>query len=99
MKKIKLLVILGAIMMLLTACGDTSEKILGRWEWGEDVLEFFDDGTYDWGGWGSGKYSITEDRLKLDRKLGATKTFTFEISGDSLHIYNDTDDVTLERID
>ncbi|MBR5271247.1 MAG: hypothetical protein IKV64_03585 [Clostridia bacterium] len=99
MKKIKLLVTLGIITVLLTACGDTGEKILGRWEWGGEVLEFFDDGTYDWGGWGSGRYSITEDRLKLDRRLGATKTYTFKISGKSLHIYNDSDNVTLERID
>lgn len=89
MKKIKIITMISLICMLLTACGNTTDKLTkNSWVWeysgGSDVLEFYDDGTYDWGGWGSGSYSIKDDKLKLDRKHMRTYTYTFEISGDTL---------------
>lgn len=93
MKKIKILAIIGTVFLLLTACGNSTESVSktltkNSWVWsssqGSDTLEFYDDGTYDWGGWGSGTYSIKENKLKLDRKYMRTYTYTFEIDGDTL---------------
>ncbi len=89
MKKFKVLIIIAALLILLSACGNSADTLTkNSWVWdysgGSDVLEFYDDGTYDWGGWGSGTYSIKDDKLKLDRKYMRTYTYTFEISGDTL---------------
>lgn len=91
MKRVKYFAVFAAIL-LLAACGSSaSEKLTqNSWNWNNSaVLEFFDDGTYSWGGWGSGNYSVTEDRLKLDRQYHGTYMYTFEIDGDKLTLYQD----------
>ncbi len=89
MKRFKILMVTAAVFMLLTACGNPEDTLVkNSWVWessrGSDVLEFYDDGTYDWGGWGSGTYSVKDDKLKLDRKYMSTYTYIFEIDGDTL---------------
>lgn len=89
MKKIKVLMVITTLCVLLASCGNSADTLTkNSWVWeysgGSDVLEFYDDGTYDWGGWGSGTYSVKDNKLKLDRKYMRTYTYTFEISGDTL---------------
>lgn len=89
MKKIKVLVTITALLILLSACGNSADSLTKNswvlnYSGRSAVLEFYDDGTYDWGGWGSGTYSVKDNKLKLDRKYMRTYTYTFEISGDTL---------------
>lgn len=99
MKKIKLFLVLGIITALFTACGSSESAIIGRWETDSTsfegytdrgtVIEFFSDGTYDSNSPNyNGGYSVDGNRIRLSGQLSEDLTFTFEVSGDTLLLYN-----------
>lgn len=101
MKKIfKVLSVVLTIALLSTfivACSKSS-SLVGTWKKvdtkagsnGFTKFEFFSDGTYSSNQVNySGNYSVDGDRLKLSGILVETKTFTFEIEGDTLKLYTD----------
>lgn len=106
-KKFLCLAIMLACLLSTSACGSSENKLTeNSWLWensrGDETLQFFSDGTYDWGGWGSGTYSVKDDTLKLDRKYMRTYIYKYEISGDELKLYqqDETGNVfSLEKID
>lgn len=104
MKKIKLITVVMLIAALLTACGSKS-SLVGRWEavdhgiqggWAGphlSELEFFSDGTYVSSSDNyTGSYTIEGDRIKLPGVLMETLVATFDISGDTLTLYDDEGD-------
>ncbi len=98
MKKIKLLTIIGLLIAMLTACGGSS--IVGRWESDNsyfDELEFFSDGTYDSNDPNyNGSYSAENGRLRLGGVLMPDKTYSYDVSGSKLTLYNNDGEVYAE---
>lgn len=96
MKKIKVLAIIGAIMLLLSSCGSSASKLVGQWESDRgqiSELEFFSDGTYTSDDPNhSGNYSVDGDRIRLQGILMSDLTYTFEINGNTLTFYKNSDD-------
>ena len=102
MKKILAFMLITFSIFSMVACGaiSTHTAIVGRWQSEEgyirgdygplDDLEFFEDMTYtsDDSNY-SGNYSISGDRLKLQGILASTRTYTFQVKGDTLTFYND----------
>lgn len=92
-KMIKIAAMMGALVLILSSCGASS--IVGRWESIDEdqsfsEFEFFSDGTYASNRSNySGNYSIDGDRLRLSGILVSDRTFTFEIDGDNLKLYED----------
>lgn len=88
------------VIVVLTGCGKSPEKyIIGSWDRtvGEETwavpfseIEFFSDGTYasDSANY-NGNYSITGDRIMLSGILVTPLTFTFEVSKDTLSLYEE----------
>ncbi len=71
-------------------------NIVGRWQNGTSggfgKLEFFSDGTYtSYLNNYSGTYSIDGDRIKFTGVLVSDKTYTFDLDGDTLTLYSDSD--------
>lgn len=98
MKKLKMCFFTAIIALLLAACGSKSNVLTkNSWSWdcigGPDVLEFYDDGTYDFGGVGSGKYSLKDNKLKLERGYNRTWVCTYEIHGDTLILNESSGDI------
>lgn len=103
MKKCKLFIILGLVMLLLTACSSSS-ALLGKWEIdGRGIsvgtvgriskIEFFSDGTYTSSAANyNGSYSVDGDRVRLSGMLMADLTYSFKVSGNTLTIYTDDGD-------
>lgn len=84
---------------------------MGRWkavsegvelDYGDiDELDFFSDGTYSSNLTNySGGYSVDENRLKISGILDEALTFTFELDGDTVIIYEENGDtVEYNRVD
>lgn len=103
-KIIKLLTVTGMLITILASCGSSS--IVGHWERINDAssfseMEFFSDGTYTSSHSNyNGSYSIDGDRLRLGGILVSDRTFTFELSGDNLKLYDDGElKYEFERVD
>lgn len=80
--------------------GSLENSLVGRWEavsdgvevdYGDlDELEFFSDGTYSSNLTNySGGYSVEEDSISLSGIIASSYTFSFEVSGDTLTMYDD----------
>lgn len=100
MKKIKLFLIVGVIVALLSACGSSKSALVGSWEAvdkGVEVsygrlssLEFFSDGTYNSSSSHySGSYSVEGNRMRISGIIASDYSFTFDVSGSTLTIYDD----------
>ncbi len=111
MKKFKLFIALGVSVGLLCGCGSSSSSLVGRWEavddgvevdYGDlDELEFFSDGTYssDLDNY-SGGYSVDGNRIKLSGIIASAYTFSFEVSGNTLTMYDDNgNEFTYNKVD
>ena len=94
--------LLMAVILLICAalpgCKSTEDMIVGYWDNVEggsfSYLEFFSDGTYTSSHINyEGLYSIEGNRLKLSGILVESKTFSFEIKGDMLYLYNRSGDL------
>jgi len=101
-KFIKCVSVVVVAVCLFAGCSKTpQEELAGRWEVegkGKfDYLEFFEDGTYvsDESNY-EGDYSISGDRIKLEGVLVDSKTYTYEVSGDKLTLYNNDGEVAAE---
>lgn len=91
-----LLIMLVMTAAVLSSCG-SSNKLVGRWENAHKEIEFFSDGTYSSDDPnGSGSYSIDNNRLKLERLLEPARTYKYEVSGNTLKLYNNAGEVMYE---
>lgn len=82
-----------SVILLFTACGNGSSKIVGQWERENteevsapfDELEFFSDNTYssDDANY-NGNYSIDGSRIKFSGILVEPITCSFDVSGKTL---------------
>ena len=93
-----LMVIILAVSLVLPACKSTEDMIVGYWENTEGgqfrYLEFFSDGSYTSSHVNyEGSYSIEGNRLKLTGILVESKTYSFEIKGNTLYLYNRSGDL------
>lgn len=88
-----ILIVTISTILLLTACGNGSSKIVGQWERENteevsapfDELEFFSDNTYssDDANY-NGNYSIDGSRIKFSGILVEPITCSFDVSGKTL---------------
>ncbi len=103
MKNIKLFLVVGVIVALLSACGSSASSLVGRWEAvdkGVEVsygrlssLEFFSDGTYNSSSSHySGSYSVEGNRMRISGIIASDYSFTFDVSGSTLTVYDDNGD-------
>ncbi len=103
MKKIRLFLVVGVIVALLSACGSSASALAGRWEavdkgikvdYGRlSELEFFSDGTYNSSSSNySGGYSVDGNRIRISGVIASDYSFTFDVSGNTLTIYDDSGD-------
>ena len=92
-----ILILTVSAVLLLTACGNGSSKIIGQWEIQNaeevhapfDFLEFFSDNTYasedpNY----NGHYSIDGNRIKFDGILVNPITCSFKVNGKTLTLTN-----------
>lgn len=103
MRKFKLFLVVGLMVALLSACGSSASALVGRWEaidkgvkvdYGRlSELEFFSDGTYtsDSSNY-SGGYSVDGDRMRISGIIASSYSFSFDVSGSTLTIYDDEGD-------
>lgn len=97
-KKLLILVSICVVLMALTACGDSSSKIVGDWvcEEKQSKIVFYSDGTCDFDkavvpgypygfGYGSSDYYFLEDnKIKITSFYNEVYTPEYSISGDTL---------------
>ena len=95
----------------LGSFGSSEDSLVGRWEavddgvevdYGDlDELEFFSDGTYssDSSNY-SGGYSVDGDRIKLSGIIASAYSFSFEVSGNTLTMYdNDGNEYQYKKVE
>lgn len=103
LRRLSLLVAITLLIcIVLPGCKSTEDMIIGQWEIVDAVgitagswdvtylsyLEFFSDGTYVSNHVNySGNFSVNSTRLKLTGILMPTLTYTFEIKGNKLYLY------------
>lgn len=100
-----ILILTVSTILFLTACGNSSSKIIGQWEIQNTegvhspfkILEFFSDGTYasDDPNY-NGNYSIDGNRIKFDGILVNPLTCSFTVNSKVLTLTSQ--DKTLEFI-
>ena len=88
---ISLILIIFLMATLFSACGMNS-GIVGTWKGDRGEVEFFKDGTLtgqnrvssNFASYGTGKWSIDGNRIKITDYYGETKAFDFTIQGNTL---------------
>lgn len=95
-KAVSLLLLAGVFCAALSACGGTSERLLGYWACDQGdrrrSLEFFSDGTFVADG-DSGVYTAENERLKLQYP---EKVFVYDYAVGRERLYLTKDGVTME---
>lgn len=106
MKKIKLFLVVGVIVALLSACGSSKSALVGSWEatdhdWSiwvssfpEDV-QFMDDGTASLDGIAS-TYNVDGNTLNITASWAAL-SYEYSVNGDTLVLTADDKSATYER--
>lgn len=76
-------------LLLLSACGSGENTIVGRWKGEENArfqyIYFYDDGTYSSSDVNyAGRYSVSDNYIRLAGILMQDYNYKFEVKGDKL---------------
>ncbi len=84
-----LCIVILASLLLLSACGSEKNTLVGRWKGEKNYqfryLYFYNDGTYSSSDVNhAGRYSISDNYIRLAGILEADYNFKYEVKGDQL---------------
>lgn len=97
MKKILCIILLAILTLGLVACGaDSNKSIVGKWEFGANVYEFKEDGSFSsmFNGMGkAGTYTAKDGKITLSYTnllgMDATTELTYTLKDKSLTLTGD----------